>query len=86
MNEITKFRTALAGFHRGDVAAYIEQSAAAHREKIKALEAQIIKLQNENTNALRRLYEAETQLASANRDSRIMAQIRQLLTEETSEE
>ena len=78
---MTKFRTALGGFHRGDVANYIEQAAAEHREKVKALEAQIVKLQNENTNALRRLYEAETQLASANRDSEIVAKIRQVFAD-----
>ena len=82
MNELTRFRTALGGFNRSDVANYIEQSAAEHREKVKAMEAEIVRLQNENLIAQRRLEEAETKLAASNRDSAIMEQIRQLLADE----
>lgn len=82
MTEITRFRTAIGGFNRSDVANYIEQSAAEHREKVKAMETEIVKLQNELLDATKRLSEAEAQLAATHRDSEIVAQIRELLLDE----
>ncbi|MBQ7255132.1 MAG: hypothetical protein IJS31_02655 [Oscillospiraceae bacterium] len=37
MNEILKFRTSFGGFHRGDVAEYIERTAQKHNEALKQL-------------------------------------------------
>ncbi|MBQ7523617.1 MAG: hypothetical protein IJT07_03780 [Oscillospiraceae bacterium] len=89
MNEITRFRTAIGGFNRSDVASYIEQSASAHREKVKTLEGQIVKLQNEAISAMNRINELEAQLAekdaqleTAQRASELVSQIRRLLESE----
>lgn len=46
---VVRFRTALAGFHKGDVTDYISQSARANREMINSLNQQILALQEENT-------------------------------------
>lgn len=45
---IYKFRTALSGFHKGDVTAYIEKTASAHRSELLAQEQIITELQKEN--------------------------------------
>lgn len=50
--DFTKFRTALNGFHRGDVVAYIEETARHTSEQIRALKQE--------------LTEANAQLAAAN--------------------
>ena len=42
------FRTALGGFHRGDVSEYIASTAAAHQQRINALQDQIARLEEEN--------------------------------------
>ena len=42
------FRNALSGFHKGDVAAYIEKTAIAHRTEILKYEKVIAQLQEEN--------------------------------------
>lgn len=42
------FRSALGGFHKGDVAAYIEKTAIAHRTEILEHEKVIAQLQEEN--------------------------------------
>lgn len=39
--EIGRFRGALGGFNRRDVAQYIEQTAKEHREQVEALQAQL---------------------------------------------
>ena len=43
-----RFRTALGGFHKGDVAAYIEKTATEHRTKLLEYERQITELREEN--------------------------------------
>jgi hypothetical protein len=45
---VVRFRTALAGFHKGDVTDYISQSARANREMGNSLKQQILALQEEN--------------------------------------
>jgi hypothetical protein len=45
---VVRFRTALAGFHKGDVTDYISQSARANREMVNSLKQQILALQEEN--------------------------------------
>ena len=42
------FRSALGGFHKGDVTGYIEKTAAQHRSELLELEATIVALQDEN--------------------------------------
>ena len=42
------FRTALSGFHKGDVTAYIEKSATQHRLELLECEKKISALQEEN--------------------------------------
>lgn len=42
------FRTAVGGFHKGDVSAYITKTAAAHQAEVAALQDQLINLQAEN--------------------------------------
>ena len=45
---VVRFRTALAGFHKGDVTNYISQSARANRDTVSDLKQQIQALQEEN--------------------------------------
>ena len=49
------FRTALGGFHRGDVSEYITSTAAAHQARIDELQEQIAKLEQENESLRSRL-------------------------------
>ena len=42
------FRTALSGFHKGDVTAYIEKTALQHRSQLLEYEKKITELQEEN--------------------------------------
>ena len=42
------FRTALSGFHKGDVTAYIEKTALQHRSQLLEYEKKITDLQEEN--------------------------------------
>ena len=49
MSESTyRFRSSLGGFHKGDVTAYIEKTAAQHRSELLEYERQIAELQGEN--------------------------------------
>lgn len=41
MSELNKFRSSIGGFHRGDVADYIERTALQHREAMQQAEAEI---------------------------------------------
>ena len=43
------FRTAVGGFHKGDVTAYISKTAAAHQAEIANLKRQLEALEQENT-------------------------------------
>ena len=49
------FRTALGGFHRGDVSEYIASAAAAHQARIDELQEQIQRLERENESLRSRL-------------------------------
>lgn len=42
------FRTAVGGFHKGDVSAYITKVASAHRAEVSALQKQVETLEQEN--------------------------------------
>ena len=42
------FRTALSGYHKGDVTAYIEKTASEHRSALLEMEKTITQLQKEN--------------------------------------
>ncbi|MBO5976385.1 MAG: hypothetical protein J6P94_04345 [Oscillospiraceae bacterium] len=49
MNETTyRFRSSLGGYHKGDVTAYIEKTAAEHRSELLTLEQKIAELMEEN--------------------------------------
>ena len=56
-NETFAFRSALGGFHRGDVSKYISETAAAHQAQTERLQEQIAALEQENE-ALRAQLEA----------------------------
>lgn len=43
------FRTAVGGFHKGDVTAYISKTAAAHQSEVAELRRQLEALEQENT-------------------------------------
>lgn len=45
---VYRFRTALSGFHKGDVTAYIEKTASEHRSALLEMEKTITQLQKEN--------------------------------------
>ena len=45
---VYQFRTALSGFHKGDVTAYIEKTALEHRSALLEQERIITELQKEN--------------------------------------
>ena len=45
---IVRFRSAVAGFHKGDVTNYIAQTVSAHREAVKSLNDRIDALEKEN--------------------------------------
>lgn len=50
-----RFRTSLSGFHKGDVAGYIEKTAANHRAEIQEYEKVIADLQQQNEALLQQL-------------------------------
>ena len=66
---VVRFRTSLAGFHKGDVTEYISQSARANRETVNSLNQQIQDLQKENeqlrSNAMDGIYVAELEAKAA---------------------
>lgn len=54
---VQKFRSALGGFNRQDVTLYIEQSAAAYREKVAGLEKRLAQAEQERDSLRRELEE-----------------------------
>lgn len=50
-----RFRTSLSGFHKGDVAGYIEKTAANHRAEIQEYEKVIADLRQQNEALLQQL-------------------------------
>lgn len=56
-NTVFRFRTAVGGFHKGDVSAYIAKISASHQTAIRNLESEIAALTTEN-NILREKLEA----------------------------
>lgn len=47
---VVRFRSALGGFHKGDVTNYISQTVSAHRDTVRKLNDQIEALEQENEN------------------------------------
>lgn len=47
---VVRFRSALGGFHKGDVTNYISQTVSAHRDTVRKLNDQIEALEKENEN------------------------------------
>ena len=59
MAEFQQFRTAIGGFHRGDVADYIENMSLQHRKDMQGLLEEIKILQEENDGLKEKLAAAE---------------------------
>lgn len=55
------FRTSMGGFHKGDVATYIAQSAAIHQKKVSELESQLLSLREENADLREQLLALQEQ-------------------------
>lgn len=52
METTYRFRTAVGGFHKGDVSEYIAKTAASHRSEIAELENRISELEEQNRQLL----------------------------------
>lgn len=61
---VHRFRTAMGGFHKGDVSAYITKTAVQHRKEIAALEEQLAQQQEENEALRAKLAELEAEAAA----------------------
>jgi chromosome segregation ATPase len=61
----TRFRTAVGGFHKGDVADYIAKTAAAHQAQLNELNKTIEALTGENEKLRSKLSSIDEALASA---------------------
>jgi regulator of replication initiation timing len=61
MSETYTFRTAVGGFHKGDVSEYIAMTAAAHQAQVAELKKQLETLEQEN----QRLLQENEQLKQA---------------------
>jgi chromosome segregation ATPase len=64
MQDITRFRTALAGFNRSDVARYIETSAKQHKEELSKWKDELSVAQAEKLAALEKVKELSARLES----------------------
>ncbi len=64
MQDITRFRTALAGFNRSDVAHYIEQSAKQHKEELSKLKDELTVAQAEKISAQEKVKELSARVAA----------------------
>ena len=92
MSDFSKFRTAVGGFSRTDVVAYIEETSAAHQKALKKLEDEKAALAEENDHLLAenvRLQTALNELRAEHdkltqEDSALSAQVVKL-SEEASE-
>lgn len=60
-----RFRTAVGGFHKGDVSTYIAKIAGEHRAETAELQQQLEALQKENDTLRTQMAQAEAQLAKA---------------------
>lgn len=60
-----RFRTAVGGFHKGDVSAYITKIAGEHRAETEELRQQLEALQKENDTLRTQMAQAEAQLEKA---------------------
>ncbi len=63
--DMTRFRTALSGFNRADVANYIERSAREHQEELRRLKDENTRLQAEKQKALADAEALKSQLEAA---------------------
>lgn len=66
MPEMIRFRTALGGFNRADVANYIEASAKKHREELSALKDELACANAEKREALEKLAALNARLEALN--------------------
>lgn len=73
---IVRFRTALTGFHKGDVTNYISQTVNAHRDVVKKLEEQLEVLEQENA-ALRRTSAESTYVAELEEKAGLLAALQE---------
>lgn len=63
--EMNRFRTALGGFHRGDVANYIERSSREHQAALQELKDSCVKLTAQRDAAVAELETVKAQLEAA---------------------
>ena len=63
--EQTRFRSSLGGFHRGDVANYIEKTAREHQEQLQQLKDDCIRISTERDAAKAELEQVKAQLEAA---------------------
>lgn len=63
--EMNKFRTQLGGFHRGDVANYIEKTAQEHLSQLQLMKDDCAKLTAQRDAALQELETVKAQLEAA---------------------
>ena len=64
--DMTRFRTALSGFNRADVANYIERTAREHQEEVRRLKDENTRLQAEKQKALTDVKELTQRLEAVN--------------------
>lgn len=64
MSELNRFRSAIGGFHRGDVAEYIEKTAREHRTERQKWQADLAAARAEADSLRQRLSAAEAELAA----------------------
>ena len=68
MADFSKFRTSIGGFHRGDVADYIEAMAIEHKKDLRRLNDANEKLESEKTALEAALAQAQAELASVKKE------------------
>ena len=78
MNEPQTFRTQLSGFHRGDVAEYIQRTAREHQQELRRLQEELTREREEKEQLLR-------QLASVQGQPQAAPQPKPAVTQEESE-
>lgn len=63
-NTVVRFRTAVGGFHKGDVTEYISRTAAVHKETVAKLQKELDRLELENESLRARCLAMEAELAA----------------------
>lgn len=64
-NTVVRFRTAVGGFHKGDVTEYISRTAAVHKETVARLQKELDRLEQENESLRERCIAMEAELEAS---------------------